>query len=264
MLDLTDQVTVFLITVGSLDYPDCLRQLHEQDSLFSINVIRNVSPMDRAFQQMAERCQTPYFVQVDEDMMLYPHAVRQLYEELSVQPAEVAFHCLSLLDADLGVPIDGCKIYRHAVIQKYPWRESVSCEVDQFKRMWADGYRFSRRWRPMVGDHVIGEHGRHLTPRSLFHRYRRLALKYRLDPEMMAWWAEWPQRLAERFAAAGTQRSLFALLGWNDGLRCDIRHESGEANFHGYAHDEAFYSYAKMYRLHDGPVVPVSSVVSGK
>jgi hypothetical protein len=98
MLDLRDQVTVFVISVQTPDLPDCLDALKKQDCLFRQDLIENIAPMDRAFQQMLERAKTPYFVQVDEDMILYPQAIRRLYEHLSNSPPRTAMFFLSLLD----------------------------------------------------------------------------------------------------------------------------------------------------------------------
>ena len=39
---------------------------------------------------MLDECTTPYFVQVDEDMLLYPHAVRTLHERMAAAATEVA------------------------------------------------------------------------------------------------------------------------------------------------------------------------------
>ncbi|MBU1213449.1 MAG: radical SAM protein [Alphaproteobacteria bacterium] len=263
MLDLNEKVTVFIVTVGGLDYAPCRAALRAQDSQFNLEIIRNIAPMNAAFQQMAERCKTPFFVQVDEDMILEPHAVRQLYEEMQEQAPNVAFHCLSLWDTDLGYPIDGCKIYRHAIMAQVPWRDSYSCEVDQFERLWESGFQFSRRWRPYRGDHVIGEHGRFWTPKTLFQRYRRIAIKSRINPKMFAWWDQWGSNLLQRFAFTGTQRALFAMLGWIDGKRTELSAPVTEANFRQSRHDPDFSAF-RDFRLKDSAIVPVEIATRAK
>ena len=75
-IDISDLVTVFVSTVGYPTFESCIENLQRQDCIFELNVIDHVAPMSAAFQRMLEECVTPYFVQVDEDMLLYPGAVR--------------------------------------------------------------------------------------------------------------------------------------------------------------------------------------------
>lgn len=75
-------LTVFVISSGEETIDDCLAGLKEQDCTFHIENIRGIAPMSAAFQAMPDRCQTPYFIQVDADMILKPHAVRRLYNAI--------------------------------------------------------------------------------------------------------------------------------------------------------------------------------------
>ena len=81
--DLSEQLTVFVTTVGAPSYAACRQHLRAQDCAFRLQVIDRVAPMSAAFQRMLDDCRTPFFVQVDEDMLLYPHAVRTLYERIA-------------------------------------------------------------------------------------------------------------------------------------------------------------------------------------
>src|SRR5690348_11399473 len=77
--DLSAEVTAFVLTVGAPSFDECMRRLDRQDCRFRREVIDHVAPMSQALQCMLDRCETPYFIQVDEDMLLYPHAVRTLH-----------------------------------------------------------------------------------------------------------------------------------------------------------------------------------------
>jgi hypothetical protein len=74
-----EDLTVFIISTGEETTDDCVTALREQDCVFTIETIQDVYPMSAAFQAMPDRCETPYFIQVDADMILKPHAVRTLY-----------------------------------------------------------------------------------------------------------------------------------------------------------------------------------------
>lgn len=60
---------------------------------------------------MMDECTTPYYVRVNEDM-LYPNAIRVLYEWISTMDAKVALYVGGLYDAHLEEVIHGIKITR--------------------------------------------------------------------------------------------------------------------------------------------------------
>ena len=221
MFDLRERITVFLITTGGPTMDQALAALEAQEMCrFQLKVIRNVAPMSAAFQQMNERCKTPLFVQVDEDMILYPEAIWKLYSSMQASPENTAIYFLSLLDRDLGEPIVGVKIYRHAATMETPWQDSFSCEMDQIDRLKAAGYRIDGKFRPMMGSHVVGEHLPGTDPGALFERYERLAQKLRLIPGNEGW-AKWPMRFLDRATRNPTRAHWFALMGWISGVSQD-------------------------------------------
>lgn len=219
--DLADQLTVFVLTVGAPSYPACRERLAAQDCRFRLEIIENVAPMSQALQTMLERCATPYFVQVDEDMLLYPHAVRTLYERLAASPPEVAIVTFHLFDVHAARVLYGLKIYRHAIVRAYPYRDVESCEYDQIRRFTRDGYVDLRlpledHFRPSAL--TLGEHGTHWTPRSVFERYltmeRKLRRHRRGEPTTSATWVEeYAPFFLSRFLERGDEIDFYALMG---------------------------------------------------
>lgn len=221
MFDLRDKLTVFIITTGAPTFEDCLAAIQAQDLCnFQIKVIRNISPMSAAFQQMNLRCTTPFFIQVDEDMILYPDAIFKLYSALMASPENTALYYLSLLDTDLGIPIVGVKIYRHSIISKYPWVDSFSCEMDQLARLQKDGYTYGGKYKEQMGYHVVGEHRSDGSEELLFERYLRLSQKMRLVPGNEGW-ARWPGKFLDRVLRSPIRSHWFALFGWLAGITSD-------------------------------------------
>ena len=139
-MDLRELVTVFVTTVGYPTFERCLEHLRAQDSRFTLRIIDRVAPMSAAFQRMLDECTTPYYVQVDEDMLLYPHAVRTLYERLAAMESRKIQYVAALYDVHLNRIIYGLKIFRHTVVRRYPFRDVAGCEWDQIRRLRADGY----------------------------------------------------------------------------------------------------------------------------
>ena len=158
VVDLSDAVTVFVTTVGAPTFAACMAHLQAQDCRFTLRLIEYAAPMNVAFQRMLDECTTPYYVQVDEDMLLEPHAVRTLYERIEATSPRAAMFIATLFDAHLDRCIIGVKIYRHDVVRRYPYVVQDSFESDQVRRIEADGYPIARV--PITIEPDAGRHAR--------------------------------------------------------------------------------------------------------
>jgi len=235
-MDLTNEVTVFVSTVGDREnYRHCIDALDHQDSRFRFELIDHVAPMSAAFQQMIDRCETPYYVQVDEDMILYPYAIRILHDAMSKAPQDRAIICYSLWDQHLQQAITGVKIYRHSIVKQYPYRnDTPCCDTDQSDRLKKDDYTVDVCYLgPQKGLHCIGEHGAHYTPETAYSTYFNRAAKGRLYPEWRPGWQR--QLLPELRRRIAEDRNnlvdLYAFLGYSDGLTTDLEKYSREKDW---------------------------------
>jgi hypothetical protein len=214
--DFRDVLTVFVSTVGSPTFETCLRHLEEQDCEFSLGVIDHVAPMSAALQKMMDDCETPFYVQVDEDMLLYPHAVRTLYRRFADMASDVAQYVCALYDVHLDRVIYGLKIYRHDVVRHYPYRDVTGSEWDQIRRFRADGYKDIRA--PLEGEtrdseNTLGLHGTCWDPETIYLRFRVLEIKRREGNATHAWVADAAEQLLKRFLAGGSELDFYALMG---------------------------------------------------
>lgn len=214
-LDLRDRVTVFVTTVGAPTFEACLARLAGQDCRFTLRVIERVAPMHAAFQQMLDECATPYYVQVDEDMLLYPHAVRRLYERIEAAGPATALAFAPLYDVHLERSIVGVKIFRHAIVRDYPFSADDSFEIDQVARLEADGHQV---WRdPRADDatpaEALGLHGTRWTPAAIFTRYAHLERRRQTRRLRHDWFAPYGAEFLERFRRQPTRQNFFALMG---------------------------------------------------
>jgi hypothetical protein len=213
---LSEEVTVFVSTVNSDSFQECMKHLSMQDTRFRLEVIENVAPMSAAFQRMLDRCQTPYYVQVDEDMLLRPWAIRRLHERILQSPSDQAFAVEWLWDSHLNRPIQGVKIYRHAIVKKFPYRDVQSCEKDQLARIQEAGYSFGRPVEAELDEHspeIFGNHGVHFHPESVYERYFTLMQKKRKDPKRFRWLDRHLDEFFQRFRSEPTEFNLMAIMG---------------------------------------------------
>ena len=214
-LNLSERLTVFVTTVGAPSYQACLDHLRLQDCDFSLQIIDRVAPMSAAFQRMLDQCRTPFFVQVDEDMLLYPHAVRSLYERMSSAGDAAAIVVGELYDAHLERCILGVKIYRHAIVRRYPFANVESFEKLQARRLQTDGYQivWSSPGRIPGLESTLGLHGTHWTAESIYERYATLERRRLGHPHDLAWFEEYPPIFLRRFLADPSELNFFALIG---------------------------------------------------
>lgn len=77
-------MTIFIITCGEDVFNECMAAIRQQTLNCKIDipveVIKDVYPMSEAFNEMHRRCKTPYFVQVDADIILNDDALAILYQ----------------------------------------------------------------------------------------------------------------------------------------------------------------------------------------
>jgi hypothetical protein len=234
--DLSSEMTVFVSTVGAASFPECMARLERQDSRFRLEVIEGVAPMSAAFQLMMDRCQTPYYIQVDEDMLLHPHAVRVLHERIRTADLAVPLVVAWLWDAHLGHCIQGVKAFRHSIVSRYPFADVQSCEKDQLRRMAEDGHHHQRPPETNPTQHdpgTLGLHGTHYDAQSIFERYSTLEQRRRRHPDKLAWFEAHGGDFLRRFRDDPSEVNLMALMGILAG-RLAPDDTPGEKDFHTY------------------------------
>ena len=235
--DLRAEVTVFVTTVGAPSFDECLDSLRRQDTRFALQIIDHVAPLSAAFQRMLDTCTTPFYVQVDEDMLLHPHAVRTLHERITAAGDQVAVYVCSLYDAHLERCISGIRIFRHAVTSRYPFRDVEGCEWDQVARLQRDGFEFLRHQpedEVLDSPNTLGLHGTHWAPRTIYERFRTYERKRCRGNVTHAWFTAYPRVFLDRFLEQGSELDFFALMGLIAGRLSDHTAPAGEKDFRRY------------------------------
>jgi hypothetical protein len=214
------ETTIFVTTIGDEPhFSKCIEFLKSQSVVRPVEIIDRVGPLSAAFQQMLERCETPFYVQVDEDMLLFPEAIETLERLIKQSLPTVAMVCAYLWDCETQQAIQGVKIYRHAVVKQFPYRDTLSCEIEQLARMKVAG--FTIEFVPR-GDRstCLGEHGGQYTPETIFKRWQRHFQKHG-EIGTMKWIEPWPQRLLDRYLESRDLVHLYAFLGAVAGITSD-------------------------------------------
>jgi hypothetical protein len=182
------QITIFLITIQSPQLEYSLESINKLNPNYPVlvNVIMNISPTNYAYNQMRERCKTPYFIQLDEDMELKEDSIQICMNQIenSKKENKIFLHTFKLIDTDLGVgnpPIIDClKLYNNEIMQKYPTYNNGKTAVSSVDYLWHnpilnDGYFINSM------NIIIGTHGNHRSNYDLLLRYCKIT-KSLLDP----------------------------------------------------------------------------------
>lgn len=240
MKNLSNLLTVFLIcTPNNPNYTDCIEALSKQNCLFKFKIIKNVAPLSRAFQEMINQCDTKYFIEVDEDMILIPEAIQFLYDSIEKADNKVAIYYCSLHDTHLDMRICGIRIYNNDIVKNYPFNLThPSCEVEQSNRLTNDGYL-------VVGseEKVLGEHSPKWTNKLIFNRYKNTAQKQKLSNTQLGYY-NLKEKLSSKLAQDKSNINLFALLGYLSGRYAENTFEE-EKNFE--RKDENFELLTKVF-----------------
>jgi len=234
----TSEVTAFVISAGNNpNYEDCIAALKWQSVLPKIEVIKDYSPMDRAFQEMLNRVTTPYFIQVDNDMILDKEAVSIMLDAIKSSPNKRAMLAFKLRDVHLSFDIYGVKIYKSKICKRYTYQENhPSCEMDQLERIQKDGFTYS------VIPTVVGKHSPLWTDEDIFIRYYGLMKKYKIYG--YDWISHLPRKIYNLSAKFNDDKNFFALAGILTAI-VDGKELTGEKNFRD--HNEDFVEIKSMY-----------------
>jgi hypothetical protein len=235
--NLSKEVTAFVSTVGAPTFEACVARLRGQDSSFRLQIIDHVAPMNAAFQRMLVECRTPYYVQVDEDMLLYPHAIRTLYETIARAGDNVAMYVADLYDVHLGRCILGVKIFRHCLVRRFPFEGNDAFETDQLERLAAAGYTYLQTTpgaAPVSGK-TLGLHGTRWTLPSIYERYATLERRRRIYPSQMDWFEDYPALFLRRYLDDPSAENFFALQGILAGALVARHGEANAKDYRAYA-----------------------------
>jgi hypothetical protein len=137
-------VTIFIITIEDeqLQYTlESILNLNPDYPVY-VNVIKNICPTNKAYNEMRLRCKTKYFCQLDDDMILLPNAI-ELFNNTKDNSEKCFLNIYRLYDNYIGVKnkdftrpiLYGTKFYNQTIMSKFPTnsKDTATSSVD---RLW--------------------------------------------------------------------------------------------------------------------------------
>jgi GR25 family glycosyltransferase involved in LPS biosynthesis len=217
-----NDITAFVISFGdNPNFDDCIAALNNQTMLCKIDIIKDYAPSSKAFQEMINRCKTKYYIQVDEDMILFPTAVEKMYESMSNSKNKDVMISYGLHDVHLDFDIIGIKIFNYDVYKKYPYDLDSNSNkiptIEQLERIKKDGYSTKMNIKT-----VVGYHSPKWTTELIFERYFDLMEKYKIYK--YTWLKNLPKKLENIYKEDPSDINYFAMMGAKTSIKTnDIR-----------------------------------------
>jgi MoaA/NifB/PqqE/SkfB family radical SAM enzyme len=207
MNNFNNEITCYVLTTeNNPNFEDCLEALKRQTIQFKIDIIKNYYPISRAFQEMFNRAKTKYVCQIDEDMILYPHAIQTLYNSLNNADSKVFMSCYELHDTHLNFDMFGVKIFNTEICKKVPLPQGTfSGSLVQIAKLQIMGYTY------LAQNEALGLHSPKWTNRQIFSRYFDLMDKYKAKG--YEWMGELPSKLYKMYQQEPNEINFYALIG---------------------------------------------------
>ena len=176
-------ITIFIITIcgHQLQYSlEAINNLNTNNSVL-VNVIMNVKPTNKAYNTMIKRCTTEYFVQLDEDMIIYPNSIdiikKHLFEN---KKKNVFFHTFKLIDNYLGLGeqsiLLGLKLYDYKIMKNYPIQNDEN-PISQVDKIWHNQI-FNDGYIEIIATEIIGFHAKFRKPYDLLLRFGKSTITF--------------------------------------------------------------------------------------
>lgn len=111
------QVSALLLTIGETTFQETLQAVERQTIPFDeVVIVENVSPFGSAFNEGVSRIKTPFFVQIDADMVLDPTCLAVLLSHVGPKTGMV----VGYLRDSLQGRVRGVKLFRTDCCRLYP------------------------------------------------------------------------------------------------------------------------------------------------
>jgi hypothetical protein len=173
---------------------------------------------------MIDECDTDYYIQVDEDMILYKDSIEIIYDLIKNSDLNISTISHMLKDVHLDFNLHGIKGYKHKILKNYPYNlEIISCEVEQIKRLQNDGYQ------TLMVEKVVGYHSPKWTPDLIYERYFDLMEKWK--NLKYNWLDELPSKLFQILQKDPSDINFYALMGAMNSLLYKEPIRKREKNF---------------------------------
>ncbi len=202
---MSSDVTAVVLSIGEHTTKRAIDSLRRQTCRpAEIIKVENVVPFSRALNHGASQVKTPFFVQVDSDMILDKNCLEDLRRCMT---EDVGVAVGTLRDPLMGRQA-GVKIFRTWCFDTFRFNDSMSPDTEFCHQIgqagWSVKYVLNQQHRDPQLWPAFGDHRPDYTPLYTYWRFRLLGTRYRYRPDLAAF--KW------RYEQLGKSRHRFATL----------------------------------------------------
>lgn len=162
--DIRDHISVFVITNGRSTYDYCIKAIEESEGVcFEYDVIKDMSWID-ANNEILYRCKTPYFVRVDDDMLVHPRCFQYMYHCIDKHDSnKIAMTQWELWEFYSDRSVRSIKLYNHKLTKEVGYEINHLGKIDKLFRANCNKYDYKiSTFKDIIGIHSCGEVDEHL------------------------------------------------------------------------------------------------------
>lgn len=169
-------ITIFLITISGYQLKYALQAINQLSTFSNIlvHVIKDIFPTTKAYNEMRLRCKTKYFVQLDEDMELFPYSIQMLKSAINLNVKKCFLYTFYLIDEYLGIGekkyLIGLKLYNFGIMKEFPVSNNHNESTSSVDRHWHHSIHDAGYVQKNICD-PIGYHAKHRKPFDLMIRF---------------------------------------------------------------------------------------------
>ena len=154
MIDLNEQLEVFIITNGRSTFPYVHDSIKEQKNVkFQTTIHRDMTWIE-ANRRILEVCKSPFFVRVDDDMILNKYAIHFMWHAIQGQSSRIVLRGFRLWEPYSEKVIKGVKVYQLQKAQELGFQVSHIGKIDKIFQAKAR----KKRYKVKYGEDVVGIH----------------------------------------------------------------------------------------------------------
>ena len=217
----TPTIGVIIVTCGEPQFEACWHSVNAQSlGPDRIDVVRDVHPMSAAFNEVLRLLSCDYSVKVDADMVLDPHALETLYNDINSSEDNVFGIGYRLRDPYYG-DIGHIKIYKSSLLRSRTVNNECGYDSVLVKELNEEGYLMLLR-AETLGVHLPNPTSEELFKRSLWTAQRFLKFRWSSTNDEV-------KHMAFRWCVEDDETAFAGLIGYCGGLL--LEHEDQEKDF---------------------------------
>jgi len=163
MIELKEKIEAFIITNGRSTFSFCLKSFLEQQNVKIKHYIHKDMSWIDANRKILDVCSTPYFLRIDDDMLMHPRCIEFMSQSIDGQKDNIAMRQWMLWEPYTSKSRKGIKIYNTSIAREIGFRINHLGKIDKPFFQDLKKTRYIVKVDPdVVAIHACSDHAEHI------------------------------------------------------------------------------------------------------